>query len=78
MMIPSTDLKRFVEDLARRDSHRAVTLDSVRRAILGWAKCYAIVHRFHDTIPEKRLAKALDYYLEIRASRYRQPELLSA
>jgi len=78
MMIPATDLKRFVDDLARRDAHRAVTLDTVRRAILGWAKCYSIAHKFREAIPEKRLAKALDYYLEVRASRYRQPELLSA
>lgn len=78
MMIPATDLKRFVEDLARRDSYRAVTLDSVRRAIVGWARCYAIAHKFRENIPEKRLAKALDYYLEVRASRHRQPELLSA
>lgn len=78
MMIPNGDIKRFVEALAKRDGHTAIRPETVRGAIAGWARCYAIVHRLEPAISERRLSAALKYYMDIRSQRYRQPELLSA
>jgi hypothetical protein len=78
MMIPSGDIKRFVEALAKRDGHTAIRPETVRGAIAGWARCYAIVHHTEPSLSERRLNAALKYYMNIRAHRYRQPELLSA
>lgn len=78
MMIPNEALKQFAEALARRDGRSTIRLETVRSAITGWARCYAIVNSLDPALTERRLNAAVKHYADVRARRYRQPELLSA
>jgi hypothetical protein len=73
-----TALRDFIEQCARRDGNRAVPEDEVRRAILGYIKCWNIAYRHRRELTAGQLDRAIRYYHKRRIELHRQPPLLAA
>ncbi len=71
-------IKGFVDELARRDSTKAVAESTVRGAIEGYAKCLRIAYRERRELTAAQLDRAVRYYHRRRVELHRQPPLLAA
>lgn len=73
-----TALRDFIEQCARRDGNLAVPEEEVRRAILGYVKCWNIAYRSRRELTVAQLDRAVRYYHKRRIELHRQPPLLAA